>query len=203
MIDWQYAADVPTMQFRSANTLPRDLSLFRASDGELYVASMPSPEVDAMRGRLVSKNRFSVGSKKKIFNLPKENDGICEIVADIDAAKASAVTLTLDNTRGESVVITYNVADDKVSFDRTKSGIVDFSQEFPTVTVAPLYKGDGHLSLRIFIDRSSIEMFESEGRMSMTNLVFPNEPYSTISVSAAGGNARVDNLRIYALNPAN
>lgn len=46
MSNWQYAADVPTMQYRSANTLPRDMSLFRAEDGEIYLASAPSPEVE-------------------------------------------------------------------------------------------------------------------------------------------------------------
>ena len=31
----------------------------------------------------------------------------------------------------------------------------------------------------------------------MTNLVFPTVPYSSVSVSAKGGNARIENLKIY------
>lgn len=42
--------------------------------------------------------------------------------------------------------------------------------------------------LRIFIDHSSIEAFDAEGRMAMTNLVFPTEPYSQIKVT---NNAKV------------
>ncbi len=41
MSNWQYAPEVPTMQFRSANTLPREMGLFRAPDGQLYVSSNP------------------------------------------------------------------------------------------------------------------------------------------------------------------
>ncbi|MDE5841059.1 MAG: DUF4980 domain-containing protein, partial [Muribaculaceae bacterium] len=33
MSNWQYAADVPTTQFRSANTLPREIGLFKGADG--------------------------------------------------------------------------------------------------------------------------------------------------------------------------
>ena len=43
MSNWQYAAEVPTKQFRSANTLPREISLFKGADGQIYAASTPSP----------------------------------------------------------------------------------------------------------------------------------------------------------------
>ena len=85
--------------------------------------------------------------------------------------------------------------------DRTQSGTVDFSQDFPAVTAAPVHNA-GPISLRIFVDRSSIEVFEKDGRAVMTNLVFPTSPYTTLSVAADGGQAKVQNLRIYPLTPA-
>ena len=48
--------------------------------------------------------------------------------------------------------------------------------------------------LRIFIDRSSIEAIDAEGRMAMTNLVFPSEPYSLLKVK--GGKAKIYNYNI-------
>lgn len=80
-----------------------------------------------------------------------------------------------------------------------KSGLVDFSQEFPAVTIAPTHETDGKFSLRIFVDRSSIELFEKDGRFVMTNLVFPTTPYTTLSLSSNGGNAKVTNLKVYSL----
>lgn len=87
-----------------------------------------------------------------------------------------------------------------MSFDRTKSGITDFSENFPAVTVAPTHENSGKVTLRIFIDRSSIELFGNNGQFVMTNLVFPTHPYTTLSVEADSGNARIENLKIYSVN---
>lgn len=200
MSNWQYAAEIPTMQFRSANTLPRDLSLFRYSDGQYYLASAPSPEMLNLRDHSINKStRFSVGKKIKTFSLPTKNDGICEIVMDLDTRRSSKVTMTLTNKQHEKVIMTYDAQNAQLSFDRTQSGLVNFSQDFPSVTVNPTYSENGKVSLRIFIDRSSIEVFEKEGRFVQTNLVFPTSPYTTLSLQSNGGMARVSNFKVYSL----
>ena len=73
------------------------------------------------------------------------------------------------------------------AMDRTKSGDVSFSEAFPCETTAPTY---GSIrQLRIFMDRCSIEAFDSDGKMAMTNLVFPSEPYSSLKIK--GGKATI------------
>ncbi|WP_255201630.1 DUF4980 domain-containing protein [Duncaniella muris] len=196
MSNWQYAPEVPTMQFRSANTLPREMGLFRAPDGQLYVSSTPSPEVDALRGALVkSVSKTSLGSKARTYSIPE----LCEIDMEISPKKAESVEIELSNAAGEKVVMVYDAKSDSLSFDRRKSGIVDFSQDFPAVTVSPAYTDGDKVGLRIFIDRSSIEVFGKDGRFAMTNLVFPNSPYSRLSVRATGGSARLSDLKIYSI----
>ncbi len=168
MSNWQYANDVPTMQYRSANSIARDLGLFQ-DGGEWYVSVKPAPEMLAARG-------------KKVKN-PTE---ACEMVVDL---KGSA-TITLANTKGEKVVMTYDDKAHTFSMDRTQSGNVAFSEAFPCTTVAPTH---GRIKqLRIFIDRCSIEAFDADGRVAMTNLVFPSEPYSSVKVK--GGKAAIYNL---------
>lgn len=165
MSNWQYAGVVPTMQFRSANSIPRDLSLFTAND-EIYLASVPSKEMDVVRGKHV-----------------KKPTNACEIIVDV---KGTAV-ITLQNGKGEQVVMRYNEAERTFSMDRKASGMTSFSDAFPVETVAPTY---GSIrQLRIFIDNCSIEAFDSEGKMVMTNLVFPTEPYNVVKVN--GGKARI------------
>ncbi len=196
MSNWQYAPEVPTMQFRSANTLPREMGIFRAPDGQLYVSSTPSPEVDALRGALVkSVSKTSLGSKARTYSIPE----LCEIDMEISPKKAESVEIELSNAAGEKVVMIYDAKSDSLSFDRRKSGIVDFSQDFPAVTVSPAYTDGDKVGLRIFIDRSSIEVFGKDGRFAMTNLVFPNSPYSRLSVRATGGSARLSDLKIYSI----
>lgn len=201
MSNWQYAADVPTMQFRSANTLPRELSLFE-NDGQIYLASTPSPETLKLREKTIVKDRtLSAGKTPTSVALPSANNGICEVAFNIESKK-NKVFVTLSNSKDEKCVITYNPADNTIAFDRTKSGISDFSRDFPAVTVSPTFTKDGKTSVRMFIDHSSVEMFAKDGRYAMTNLVFPNEPYSSISFSSEG-NARISNLDIYSLKASN
>lgn len=198
MSNWQYAGEVPTMQYRSANTLPREAGLFRAPDGQLYLSSSPVAELTALRDKpSVSVRNKPAGGNGRNFPLPGSNGGACEILLDIDSRKAGSVDITISNNDGESALLCYDAKAHTLSFDRRRSGLTDFSQDFPTVTTAPTFETDGKLSLRIFIDRSSIEVFGNGGKTVMTNLVFPTVPYSSVSVSAKGGNARIENLKIY------
>lgn len=169
MSNWQYANQVPTQQFRSANSVPRDLNLFEYK-GETYCSVTPSKELLALRGKKVKK--------------PTQT---CEIVVD---TKGKA-EIELSNTKGEKVIMNYDAQNHTFSMDRNKSGDTSFSEAFPFVTVAPTY-GDIH-QLRIFIDNCSIEAFDAEGKMAMTNLVFPSEPYTMIKVK--GGKATIYDIK--------
>lgn len=203
MSNWQYAAEAPTLQYRSANTLPREMGLFSGADGQLYLSSAPSPELLAMRAKPVtSASHMSIGNKPRTFALPAANDGICEITLDIDPAKSSEVALTIGNKANESITVTYDAAARTISFDRRNSGLTDFSKDFPAVTTAPLFTAGRTVSLRIYVDRSSIELFADDGRSVMTNTVFPTSPYTTLSLSSTGGKADIRNLKIYPLTPS-
>lgn len=159
MSNWQYANQVPTMQFRSANSVPRDLDLYEYQ-GQTYCGVTPSPELAAARPKKATKTLTEA----------------CEMVVTL---KGNA-TITLANDKGEQVVMTYDEKSRTFAMDRTKSGQKDFSDDFAALTVAPVH---GKMSqLRLFIDRSSIEAFDADGKMAMTNLVFPTKPYNKVLV---------------------
>lgn len=200
MSNWQYAAEIPTMQYRSANTLPREAGLFKGSDGQIYMSSAPSPELVTLRDKaVVSVRNKSIGKNPREFALPSSNTGVCEILLDLDCKKTDSVDIKISNKAGEYVTLRYNNLNHTLSFDRRESGIVDFSQDFPAVTVAPTFDNGKKVSLRIFIDKSSMEVFGNNGKFVMTNLVFPTKPYTTLSVNANGGNAKIENLNIYSI----
>ena len=201
MSNWEYAAEVPTRQFRSANTLPREMKLFRGGDGQIYLASEPVAELEQLRGDVVvDALKSTLGTTPLQFRLPESTEGLCEILASFEASKNSTVDLTLSNSKGEKVVMKYDAKERTLSFDRTQAGISDFSAQFPAVTVTPTYEKDGKITLRIFIDRSSVEVFGNDGRFVMTNLVFPNEPYLNIAISSPEGKATLNSLKVYSIN---
>ncbi len=202
MSNWEYANDVPTMQYRSANTIARDLSLFTAPDGKLYMASAPSAEYNAMRGKVTRYGATNLGQKARSYALPSANQGICEIVFDIEMGDNAVADVTLSNAKGEKVIMTLDAKNDTFAMDRKASGVTSFSENFPAVTVAPMHADSKNWQIRLFVDRSSIEAFEGRGRMAMTNLVFPENPYTSISMSATAGKAKLKSLEIYPLQPA-
>ncbi|MBD5369755.1 MAG: DUF4980 domain-containing protein [Bacteroides sp.] len=199
MSNWEYANDVPTRQFRSANSLPRELAVFKGTDGEYYVASVPSPEVDALRGKGTALKGGQLSASARKFALPTANDGICEISFEVELKKGATAEVTLYNAQGEKVAMTLDADKDTFSMDRRESGKVDFSQQFPAVTVAPAHNGTGHYSVRLFIDRSSVEAFAADGHFAMTNLVFPENPYTHISFSSPTKGARLEKAVIWNL----
>ncbi len=202
MSNWEYANDVPTMQFRSANSLPRDLYLFKAPDGEYYLASTPSPEVKALRGKERKFNIGSLSGSSRNINLPVENGGICEIVFNATVPSGRNLNLTLSNNKGEKVVMTLDGTAKTFSMDRNDAGVDDFSENFPGVTTGPIYPADDTYEVRLFVDRSSIEAFIDGGRLSMTNLVFPTEPYTSLSLSSKGGKVKCSPVQVYPMKPA-
>lgn len=201
MSNWQYANEVPTMQFRSANSLPRDLSLFEGRDGEYYLASRVSPEVDALRGKALKYKGGDLNSKGKTYSLPSANDGVCEIDLEVSVKPGNIAGITLSNNKGEKVTMTIDPAKDEFSMDRTKSGNTDFSEHFPAVTVAPAYNGTESYEIRLYIDRSSIEAIAEDGHFAMTNLVFPSEAYTDITVNAIEGSAELKKITVYPIEP--
>lgn len=197
MSNWQYANNVPTRQYRSANTLARDLTLYREGQ-ELYLKSTPSSEVKKARGKKVSIPSFKVSEKHEMVNLFEEKQGAYEVEIVIQNAGASKIAFCLLNDKGEKVSMYYDLNRKQFVMDRSESGKVDFSKDFPAVTVAPV-NVDKELTLRLFVDRSSIEAFGEDGKFVMTNLVFPSQPYVKMCFEADKNGYAVKSLNVYKL----
>ena len=197
MSNWQYANDVPTSQYRSPNSVPRDLSLFTV-DGETYLQSAPSPELLKLRD--ISKKRsFKVNGTRTIKDMIAGNEGAYEIELTIENQYADVIGFRLYNDKGEEVDMQYDMTEKKFSMDRRKSGDVGFNENFPMLTWTAIESGKDELKLRLFVDKSSVEAFVDGGRFVMTNQVFPSEPYTHIDFYSKGGAYKVDSFVIYKL----
>lgn len=197
MNNWDYANRVPTVQFRSGDSIPRDLSLFE-KDGEYYLSVVPSPEMEAARGKANPIEAGTITAAGKEFK-DVLNGGVGEVEVAFTASSPVKFGIELYNSLGESVKFCYDLEASTFACDRTGSGVVDFHETFAAVSVAPLVKADNYV-LRLFVDKCSVEAFDAKGRFALTDQVFPHEPYTGIRLVTVDGDATVSSMNVYPIN---
>jgi fructan beta-fructosidase len=195
MNNWQYAGAIPTSPWRGAMTVPREISLETIGD-RVEVVQRPIKQLDKLRGGpsyhlnndLIEEGTHELGSRASGKAL--------DIVADFDLNTADRFGLKVRTGNGEETVIGYDVTTSEVYVDRTRSGNVGFSRDFPGVHRAPLPVSDGDVRLRILVDWSSVEVFAEDGERVITDQIFPAAASEGVSVFAEGGDVKLDSLAI-------
>lgn len=173
MSNWQYAQVVPTSPWRSAMTLPRELKL-RKLAGDYVLANPPAKEVESIYGASTS---LQVVNNEPI----SISDSTYRIRLTAIAPDFDGLTVRLSNELEEKVEIIFS--DKAIFFDRTQSGLKDFEKGFAARHEAPLLLDTDSLSVDIFVDASSIEVFINDGSIVITELVFPSTPYNRVTAS--------------------
>ena len=128
MSNWQYANYTPIQQFRSANALPRELSLYTGEDKQLYLSAAPVKETEHLRKDSKKLDDFTVNGEKRLETLFENNDGAFELELQLVSAGKEA-GFELLNSLGEKVKIYLDASEGRVVMDRAESGIVDFGKK--------------------------------------------------------------------------
>ena len=77
---------------------------------------------------------------------------------------------------------------------------MNYVNDFALGTWAPLSLCEGKTyHLDVFVDKCSIEIFVDGGRIAMTNLVFPTQPYNALRFYTQEGEAQVSNIKVHQL----
>lgn len=221
MSNWQYANVTPIRQYRGANALPRELSLY-TKDGQIYMAANAVKETAGLRKETRTIDNQTVKGESKIDEIFPQNEGAFEIEMDVTPGASAVAGMELLNDKGEKTKIYLDMKAGKLVMDRTESGLVAFGEkaephaienhdrrkttsinyknDFALGTWAPLSLCEGKTyHLQIFVDKCSVEIFADGGRIAMTNLVFPTKPYNSIRLYSEGGDYKVENMKIHKL----
>ena len=164
MSNWTYAQMVPTAPWRSAMTLPRELSLVRLNGLVLlrqYVAA------DVGCAPVVVDEALDFTDIPARLKFENRDDQSCR--------------LSITNISGDELHVGFDAKTREYYIDRRGAGLSDFSSQFPIRAAAPL-KGKGG-TVELYIDRSSIELFAEDGLTVMTSLIFPRSPYTKAMLS--------------------
>lgn len=221
MSNWQYANVTPIRQYRGANALPRELSLY-TKNGEIYMAANVVKETEALRKSTRNIESLSVEGETVIDSITDGLNSGVELEMDIVPGKAQTIGFDIMNAKGEKTKIYLDLKSGRAVMDRTESGLIAFGEkaephfkenhdrrktesinyinDFALGTWAPLSLCEGKsYHLNVFVDKCSVELFVDGGRIAMTNLVFPTEVYNSLRFYTEGGKAEVKNLSIHKL----
>jgi sucrose-6-phosphate hydrolase SacC (GH32 family) len=186
MSNWEYANDVPTSPWRSAMSIPRSLAV-REVDGRWQVVQAPVREMESLRGPRERVRLRKVTAAADVAKLQNATRGLYELEASLHPSDDAEFELALGTEATGRTLLHFDVPQQRLTLDRRHSGRVDFHKRFPGAAAAPLRLIDGRLTLRVFVDASSVEVFVNDGETVMTSLILPNSELHGISLAVQRG----------------
>ncbi|MFV5684185.1 glycoside hydrolase family 32 protein [Flavobacterium sp. GB2R13] len=192
MSNWQYARNTPTKNWRSAMTLPRELSLEKLNNNYI-LKSTPVEELNKQFTTELSKDLLSLNANHTItINYDNLNQSDIKF-----KAYSKNLKLIFSNEAKDSLVIDYDAKQKTFSIDRRHSGIVNFEANFgkkihKTSTSNIVSKT---ISYHMILDWSSIEIFLNDGIYTFTEQIFPKKAYNKLSIQS-NENQEIKNIEI-------
>lgn len=178
--NWAYGQDIPTVGYRGAMSLPRELSLYKA--GAIYqLIQKPVKEVASLREEEITQIAGASGKQLEI-----------EFDLVIDSTNAG---IKVFKSGAEETVIGYDTKSMEVFIDRTKSGLVDFHPDFSSIERVPVRAKEGKVHMQIFLDAPIIEVFINNGEAVLTETAFATKPDYKVELFGTTSNVKMRKLK--------
>ncbi|CAB4701595.1 unannotated protein [freshwater metagenome] len=170
MNSWQYAGSLPKTAWTGAMTIPRELSLTKTKNG-LALVSNPIKELKSLHvsKALSEKNlKFKGNHSLKVIS-GRELDITMTIVPN----KTGKSGINVLSGKNEFTQIGYDANSGEIFLNRgTSSSSIAIVE---LLGIQKVYVGkQKEITLRIVVDRSSVEVFGVNGQYAITDIVFPD-----------------------------
>jgi sucrose-6-phosphate hydrolase SacC (GH32 family) len=178
-IAWMNGGKYPDMPFNQQMTFPCDLTLHSFPEG-LRICRLPVKEIKSLYGK---KQTW-----KNLIVRPGENPlqdisgGLFDIQLQANLAGAKEFGLKCG---GEPV---------KYSSDRRTLSCLGKE--------APVEAANGCLTLRILVDRTSIEVFAGDGKVAMSSCFLPGPQNTGLELFSLGGSLKIVSMTVHSLKSA-
>ncbi len=191
LIAWmnQWNSAFPTKEdgWAGALTLPRELKL----DGT-DIRALPIKEIDRLRGRHLAHRqmfRLEPAMRRVLPEISGKWIELClRVRFDDPACQTFGLHLRASEDRSEKTTLLCDLSEGTLSLDTTHAGLGNAE-----ISSAPR-AGDRELSLRIFIDTSSVEVFADGGRLTLTDRIYPQDSSVFYDLFCTKGNCLVEKL---------
>lgn len=184
MIGWMQSWDNPmypdNQPWSGMMTIPRELSLRNGR-----VCQRPVRELDAYRKNEVSYKEVCVEKETRLEGIEGRSVDL-ELCLKGDMYGKCRIKLASDGKLYSEIV--YDREEQVLTFDRTHSGL---KRDTISTRSMKVESKNGVLSLRILIDRYSVEIFANDGEQVMTSLIY-TPPAAVQIYFASSGKAYMD-----------
>lgn len=163
-------------------TIPRILELFQ-TETSYILNSKPSIDWESFTNKKIKIQEAKIGKSKTLVNNNLINLSSSKIFVEIKNLEKNKYTFILSNQEGDSLLFGYNHRKKSFFIDRSKSGEVDFSDDFSKKpSTASRLNSNNSLMIDFIIDKTSIELFFDSGETVMSEIFFPNKPFEVLNL---------------------
>ena len=178
-IAWMREGKYPDMPFNQQLTFPCDMTLRSFTEG-LRICRLPVKEIESIYGK---KHAWKGKTIEPGENLLKDVSGsLFDIQLQVNLAGAKTFGV---KCRGEAV--TYSAG---------KEALTCLGRE------AKVDTANGQITLRILVDRTSIEVFANDGKVSMSSCFLPDPENTGLELFSDGGSPKILSMTVYELKSA-
>ncbi|MFJ7754556.1 glycoside hydrolase family 32 protein [Peribacillus muralis] len=174
MIAWMamWESEMPEQKnnWAGAMTIPRELTI---QDNKIL--SNPILEIKKLRENAVQYKNITVEGEHT-FNQISGDIYELEVIIDAQASLTFGVKVRRSEALNQETLLMHNRAESLLELNRNRSGSGPKGSR-----VVPVKLHDNKLCLRIFIDKSSIEVFINNGEKVMSARIYPDQTANGIS----------------------
>ena len=198
-----YGGQLPTQVWRGQLTMIRELKIKRYPEG-LRIVSEPLEEYSKLRSSPQHFDNLQLNTTQTNTTIPTTGNQL-EILAVFTLPTDTSLSPAEFGFQvfvgpNQKTTIGYNVEKQILFTDRTQSGLTDFSPVFSDITNQTLTPENNQIQLRLFIDQCSVEVFANNGKVVMSNLIFPDPSQNQVLAYVVGGQVEITSLDFWIIN---
>lgn len=197
MGSWLYANSVPTNPWKGGHTFPRELRLKTFPEG-IRLVQEPVDEIQSLRKEKTNLQSIRI-NEGHVFDSFKIKDNSYELEMEVEVNNQSSFGIDLCKGQRQTVTLSYNAKQQRLTLDRSLSGETSFSVSFPHSYTAPVKIRGGKIMLHILVDHSSVEVFANKGEATITCQIFPDPLNKGLSIYTKNGYIKLNFLNLWQL----
>lgn len=200
-VSWlvDFHRDLPEKKWMGAQSFAHELTLIE-TNGQLRLSIFPAREINALQGDLLFETKdFAVipGTENILSDI---RGRYYDIMATVNTGNAKEIGFNLHGGNGQRIQVLYNTTN--IQFITNRRGFLydgtNGTGEILSTNVQP--RSDGTVSFRIIMDGSVLEAFGNNGEASYNFAFFGNSGNDRMEFFVNGGDARIVDMQIYALD---